>query len=87
MSLVHRVVPRDQLDDAVDEQLGLLRQGAPEAQCRARGLVSRVSQGAIDQTMLDHTAELIAELRSAEEGREGLSAFLEKREPWWREAQ
>lgn len=87
LSLIHSVVPRDRLDQAVEEQLELLRQGAPKAQCRARELVSRVSDGAIDENMLDHTAGLIAELRSADEGREGLSAFLEKREPWWREKQ
>lgn len=87
LSLVHKVVPRDGLDAAVEEQLALLRQGAPGAQCRARELVSRVGQGPIDNAMLAHTAELIAELRAADEGREGLGAFLEKREPWWRESE
>lgn len=85
LSLVHRVVRREALDDAVNEQLDLLRQGAPQTRCRARDLVSRVSEGPIDQAMLNHTAELIAELRAADEGREGLTAFLEKREPWWRD--
>jgi 1,4-dihydroxy-2-naphthoyl-CoA synthase len=28
--------------------------------------------------------QLIAELRIGEEGQEGLGAFLEKREPFWR---
>jgi methylglutaconyl-CoA hydratase len=28
--------------------------------------------------------QLIAELRVGEEGQEGLGAFLEKREPFWR---
>ena len=31
------------------------------------------------------TARRIAELRTGEEGQEGLGAFLEKREPAWRE--
>jgi methylglutaconyl-CoA hydratase len=83
LSLVHKVVSRDQLDDAVDEQLDLLRGGAPGAQCRARELVERVAHGPIDPSMRDYTAELIAELRGADEGREGLSAFLEKRKPAW----
>ena len=83
LSLVHKVVPREQLDDAVEEQLDLLRGGAPGAQCRARELVERVSHGPIDEAMRDYTAELIAELRGADEGREGLSAFLEKRKPAW----
>ncbi len=84
LSLVHKVVPRDQLDDTVDEQLNLLRGGAPGAQCRARELVERVAHGPVDESMRDYTAGLIAELRDADEGREGLSAFLEKRTPKWR---
>lgn len=84
-SLVHKVVPREQLDEAVNEQLDLLRGGAPDAQCRARKLVERVARGPVDQDMRDYTAELIAELRGADEGREGLSAFLEKRKPAWQD--
>lgn len=85
LDLVHRVVPRDQLDEAVAEQLELLRGGAPGAQCRARDLVEHVAHGPIDSATRDYTAELIAQLRGGEEGREGLSAFLEKRAPAWRE--
>jgi methylglutaconyl-CoA hydratase len=33
--------------------------------------------------MRDYTSELIARLRDSEEGREGMSAFLQKRRPWW----
>jgi methylglutaconyl-CoA hydratase len=42
-----------------------------------------VANGAIDTAMIDHTASLIADLRTADEGREGLSAFLQKRSPLW----
>jgi methylglutaconyl-CoA hydratase len=83
LALVHRVVPGDQLDAAVEEQLELLRGGAPGAQCRARELVERVAHGPVDQAMREYTAHLIAELRGASEGREGLAAFLEKRKPAW----
>jgi 1,4-dihydroxy-2-naphthoyl-CoA synthase len=30
------------------------------------------------------TARVISELRTAEEGQEGLAAFIEKRDPRWR---
>jgi methylglutaconyl-CoA hydratase len=33
-----------------------------------------------------YTANLIAQLRASDEGREGMSAFLEKRKPSWQEA-
>ena len=55
----------------------------PQAQIEARNLIARVSHGAIDQTMLNDTADLIARLRTSQEGQEGLSAFLEKRTPNW----
>jgi methylglutaconyl-CoA hydratase len=35
--------------------------------------------------MREYTAELIAQRRASEEGREGMSAFLEKRRPKWQE--
>jgi len=33
----------------------------------------------------DYTAETIAARRASDEGREGMSAFLEKRKPRWQE--
>ncbi len=32
---------------------------------------------------IEFTAQLIARLRAADEGQEGMSAFLEKRKPNW----
>ena len=60
-----------------------LLSAAPRAQIAARNLIARVSDGPIDQSMLNDTADLIAKLRTGEEGQEGLSAFLEKRSPNW----
>ena len=40
---------------------------------------------ASDQALRQRTAELIAQLRVAAEGQEGLGAFLEKRAPKWTE--
>jgi methylglutaconyl-CoA hydratase len=85
LSLIHTRVPRDELDDAVEEQIELLRQGAPGAQRHARELVSRVAFEPIHADMRDYTAHLIADLRAGSEGREGLSAFLEKRSPTWQQ--
>jgi len=33
----------------------------------------------------EETSQLLAKLRVSDEGREGLSAFLERRKPKWRE--
>lgn len=83
LGIAHEVVPESELDDSVDSLINALLTAAPQAQIEARNLIARVSHGPIDQAMLDDTADLIARLRTGEEGQEGLSAFLEKRTPNW----
>ena len=46
-------------------------------------LIRRVTHAEIDQNLIDYTANMIAEIRQTDEGREGTSAFLGKRKPWW----
>ena len=84
LGLVHEVVAEQDLDNSIDSCIEALLAGAPGAQLAARSLIDRVGYSAVDKPMLDYTADLIAELRTGGEGREGLSAFLEKREPEWR---
>ena len=42
-----------------------------------------VAPAPVDEAVIDDTARRIAERRASVEGREGLSAFLEKRRPKW----
>lgn len=84
LGIAHEVVPEAQLDETVDQLVSALLSGGPQAQIEARNLIERVKTGAIDQAMLNDTAERIARLRTGSEGQEGLSAFLEKRTPNWR---
>jgi methylglutaconyl-CoA hydratase len=37
----------------------------------------------IDDGLVEETSRRIAQLRATPEGREGMSAFLEKRKPGW----
>ena len=53
-------------------------------QLKGREVVNHVAGKPVSDELIAWTAELIATLRSADEGREGLSAFLEKRAPAWR---
>ena len=68
----------------VERLVTALLAGAPGAQRRARELVHRADDSAVEQAVVDYTADLIAELRTGAEGQEGLSAFLEKRPAAWR---
>lgn len=83
IGLVHEVVPADGLEAAVDAQLQLLLQAAPQACRAAKQLVAAVINET-DPARLDaHNAALIARLRAGAEGREGLAAFLDKRPANW----
>ncbi|MEQ3637027.1 enoyl-CoA hydratase/isomerase family protein [Alcanivorax sp.] len=83
IGIVHEVVSEDALDSTVDGLIDALLAGGPQAQVEARALIARVSDGPINDAMLNDTASFIARLRTGDEGQEGLSAFLEKRSPNW----
>jgi methylglutaconyl-CoA hydratase len=83
IGLVHESVPSDDLDTAVEEKVGQLLQGGPQAQAAVKALLRQLeSVEPMDAPGL--MSRLISELRSGEEGQEGLAAFLEKRGPRWR---
>ena len=83
VGLVHHVVAdEEQLDDKMAERLSELLQAAPGAQAAAKALIRTVAFRPKEE-MRAYTSELIAQRRASEEGREGMSAFLEKRTPWW----
>lgn len=82
VGLVQHVVDEASLDEMVDERVQQLLMGAPGAQSDAKKLV-RIVANESKAEMRDFTADLIAQRRAGEEGREGMSAFLEKRKPKW----
>lgn len=83
VGLVHEVAPEADLDATVEEKVEGLLRGGPMAQATVKGLLRRLeTTEPMEQPGL--TARVISELRTGEEGQEGLAAFLEKREPRWR---
>lgn len=74
IGLVHELA--GDLDAAVDRVLAELLGAAPEAVRVAK----RIARG---QLTAEESVELIARLRTGDEGQEGLRAFLEKRPPAW----
>jgi len=85
VGLVHEVVPEADLGAAVEEKVEGLLRGGPMAQATVKGLLRRLeTTEPMEQPGL--TARVISELRTGEEGQEGLAAFLDKREPRWRRA-
>ena len=85
IGLVHEVVPQGGLDAAADKVIAALWDGAPAAQARGKKLIQEISKKKIDDDLIKLTSEKIAEARASEEGKEGLSAFLNKKDPSWRQ--
>jgi methylglutaconyl-CoA hydratase len=84
IGLLHEIVPgEEQLDEAIGEILDSLLKNGPQAQAQCKGLIRAVSGQPIDETTIEETAQRITSVRSSPEGKEGLTAFLEKRKPNW----
>ncbi len=82
VGLIHRAVPPDQLDRAVDDVLGLVRLGGPHAIAEAKQLVRRVPAMGLDEGFR-WTTQKSGELFASAEAAEGMTAFVEKRKPAW----
>jgi len=83
MGLVHEIAETEHLDAAVKAQIDSLLLASPAALAEAKSLLAFVDQP-LSEAVIDETAVRIARQRASAEGREGVSAFLEKRLPSWR---
>jgi methylglutaconyl-CoA hydratase len=84
LGLVHDLAAAD---GDLDEKIGIVVDSmlacGPVAQREAKELIRAVAGRPVTSELIQDTAERIAKLRSSPEGREGISAFLEKRRPSW----
>jgi len=85
IGLVHEVAAEGDLDSTVQEKVEGLLKGGPEALAATKALLRELRDAERGEEATEIMARRIAELRTGEEGQEGLGAFLEKREPAWRE--
>jgi methylglutaconyl-CoA hydratase len=83
LGLVHEMLPAEELNARAEELSALLLKNGPQAMASVKALVAEVALSFLDDDLIADTAERIAEIRASAEGREGLSAYLEKREPNW----
>jgi methylglutaconyl-CoA hydratase len=84
LGLVHEVVVAEQLDAQVAAVTDALCANGPAAVKACKQLVRDLAGRPIDAALRDDTARRIADIRASDEGREGVQAFLHKREPSWR---
>lgn len=80
--LVTRVVPDQELDAAVDELARRLVKGSPTAMRMGLAAYHRQAGKPLHESLPQLRSEFMA-LFATEDAREGLAAFMQKREPKW----
>jgi methylglutaconyl-CoA hydratase len=83
IGLVQQVVPRAELDAAVDAVVRDLLTGGPQAQREIKQLFAQLAVGPVDAEVRERTAQTISRVRGGAEAREGFAAFLAKRPAAW----
>jgi methylglutaconyl-CoA hydratase len=82
IGLLTAAVGADQLDETVDSYLTRLLQGGPHALAGIKQLLHRAHRGELG-TELEELSSLSVRYFTSAEGREGVAAFGEKRDPAW----
>src|SRR5262245_36245856 len=83
LGLLQEVVSADALDAEVERLVQHLLAASPQALAATKRLLADVVESPRDDVLLAATAKSIADARVSAEGREGITAFLEKRAPAW----
>jgi methylglutaconyl-CoA hydratase len=84
IGLLHEMVVNEEgLDQAVGEIVETLLKNGPKALEECKALIAAVAWKPLSPDIIEDTARRITRMRASSEGREGMSAFLEKRKPGW----
>ncbi len=84
VGLVHEVVAARDLKKSVKDMVAQLLLSGPQALTEVKNLVLYASGATTDdEKTLSDTAGHLARVRSGAEGKEGVTAFLQKRKPEW----
>ena len=71
------------LNTVIDGWIDALLANSPQAITAAKQLVFDIAEKEITDHLIENTSVRIANIRTSEEGQEGLQAFLQKRKPRW----
>ena len=84
LGLLHELAPDDDaMDDKINDIVTALLLCGPQAITESKHLISAVANQRIDDVVVADTTQRIARVRSSIEGKEGVSAFLDKRKANW----
>ena len=83
VGLLSDIAPAAELDGRINELLEQLLLGGPGAQALSKDLIRAVAGTLLTADLVSDTASRIATACASAEGKEGVTAFLEKRAPAW----
>jgi len=83
LRLVHICCDEGKLADAAEQVIECIQNNGPQAITAVKQLTQKID--AINPTLKQETAKILASIRVSPEGQEGIKAFLEKRNPTWKE--
>ena len=83
LGFIHERVSEESLDDAVAALCSKIVNNSPDAVKTCKRLLHEVAGAPITDELIADTVKGIADIRSSEQGKEGVQAFLQKRKPDW----
>lgn len=83
LGLIHDLVEEHELASTLNALVTHLFLGGPHALAQCKDWISVVAASPIDEQLVAESARRIAALRASSEGRDGVGAFLEKRDARW----
>ena len=83
LGFIHERVSEESLDDTVATFCDKMVKNSPDAVKTCKRLLQDVAGAPITDELIADTVKGIADIRSSEQGKEGVQAFLQKRKPNW----
>jgi methylglutaconyl-CoA hydratase len=85
IGLLAESYPASELEQQIQHWIDNLLLNSPQAMRVSKDLLREVGHGELTPTLRRYCENAIARIRVSPEGQEGLRAFLQKREPAWRD--
>lgn len=82
-NFLNEIFPTSEFSKRVDALALKITTNAPNALQVTKSILLNLAHQPVDEGVIDYTADVIASVRESDEGREGLSSFIEKRKPNW----
>jgi methylglutaconyl-CoA hydratase len=79
------IVPATDIEDEIKRLCQELEKNGPKAMRTCKEMLLHVAEHRLDDKLMAYTAEILEKIRSGNEAREGMKAFIEKRDAVWRQ--